>query len=382
MDFLGPILGAATSLFGGAMSAGAASDGAEAQIQAGRESRAFDTSRLNEGMVRQLAVIFGPEQAMKLLQGTIPKEQFEAMFGGGDPRKSLQDVDNQLAEVNAKLKTKGLSKTERDYLTSTRQQLTSKRTQTITDIRKGTNNAGQIDKEAFMNMGPGVMSEYNTLADKGEAEGRDLLAGFKGDTDTLMRGYNAMGGEISRYGKQQEARVNRDVDRSLAGANRSAQGILASRGFGNSTAVTDAMRGNMQAAEETRADALGRIGDTRIGMLNSLGSERLGALGSRMGGGTSLLAGFQDRNMGLRRGALDLKTNVLTNSTMQPWANRSGTAYNPGVSPSAAAGATWGNAAGAVGGTLLGGWMQGRASRGNPQPNNDAQFRGMQSPYE
>jgi hypothetical protein len=359
-------VGGAATLGGAYMSSQSAKKSSNAQVQAGREQREFETNRLNEGMVRQLAAILGPQKAMQFLKATLPKDQLETLFGrkGGDVKTQLAEMDNQLESINNMLRdNKGMSKAERDALMAERSKLTTERSKAIKNAKSGASD-GNIDENALNALGPGMLDKYSGLADTAEKQGNSLLSQYQAETGTLQRGYGALENQAMQFGKAQEARVNRDTDRALAGANRMAEGRMAARGFGASTALTDAVRGNTMAAEEQRANALGQIGDQRISMLNGLGQNRLGMLSGRLGAGTQLTAMNQDRVMGMRRGVLDTEANALTNQTMNPWANRSAAGYFPGVSGQAGAQGVYGNALGTLGGTAMGfGMLQ--AFRGN-----------------
>jgi hypothetical protein len=160
--------------------------------------------------------------------------------------------------------------------------------------------------------------------------------------------------ELAGFGQGERNRINRDYDRATTGTGRLIESRLLSRGLGTSSVLGNQLSGNTRRMEEGRQDELGRLGDRQIAMNMQMGGNALSLLGDRMGGRTQLAMGNQDRVAGYRQNALGLETQVLTGNAMSPGSQLARGNYVPGVSPSAAAGSTWGNALGAMGGMMLG----------------------------
>ena len=321
-----------------------------------------DQGYLNAGMARQLAAVLGPTEARRILQATMPREQFDRLFGraGGaaDVSAATRERDTLMAQL-APFRT-GSGNGFRDREAYAAGVDTAAATARLAELDRmiltgqDAGVVGELDGAAWDAQGPGVFGEYQSLATQAGQQGQQVLDAYGVDTNRLLgmaRGNEAIANE---YGRGEAERINRDYDRSLKGNNRSTQATLLGRGLGASTTLTNQMRANTMRNDEGRQDALGALSKSQVDRRMAARGDTIRLLGGRLAGGTQLQMGNQDRSLGMQQQALGLKTNLLTGGATNPWLGRSpGASYTPGIAP-APQRTDWGGAISGIGSTLLG----------------------------
>lgn len=372
---IGGALGAVGGLLGGGGDTGPSSQEREA---AARASQYTDEQYLYGGMARQLAAMLGPEEARRIIQGSLSQDAYGRLFGRASGPADMAKVDQELADLNAKLAP---YRAERGNKVDDRaaaaagidpkallSRIRELETMKLTGVDPGMK--GTIDSAAFDQMGPGMMQAYQQMIGDARTQGAATLGRFGAQTNELMRQGRGVEQGAMDFGKSEAARINRDADRALTGLNRQTQAQMMGRGFGASTALTQALAGNTRSIQESKNDALGQLGDAQIRLLTGIRGNNLSMLGNRMGVGTQLDLSNQDRVMGMQQNAAGLKTNLLTGGVTNPFLSRSTGAYVPGLSqgqPSQTA--QWGNLLSGMGGQMFGYGIRGLMSP-NQQGNN------------
>ncbi len=357
------LIGGGLSLAGGLLGGGGNQGPSQSQLDynAQRTERT-DQGYLNAGMARQLAAVLGPAEAKKYLQGTLPRDQFERLFGrsaGAIDRTAVQTERDRLTSQLAPYRTgTGNGFKDREaYAAGVDTAKASARLRELDAMLASGQDGGavgELDSAAWDAQGPGVFGEYQDLATQAGQQGQQVLDAYGGDTNRLLgmaRGNEAI---ASQYGRGEAERINRDYDRSLKGNNRSTEATLLGRGLGASTTLTNQKRANTMRNEEGRQGALGALSKSQVDRRMAARGDTIRLLGGRLAGGTQLQMGNQDRTLGMQQQALGLKTNLLTSGATNPWLGRSpGASYTPGIAP-AQQRTDWGNTIGGIGGTLLG----------------------------
>lgn len=361
------LLGGGLSLAGGLLG-GKDQGPSQSQLDytAQRQERT-DQGYLNAGMARQLAAVLGPAEARRILQGTMPREQFERLFGrsgGAIDRAAIQRERDTLAGQLAPYRTVGKDgkpvgngfKDREAYAAGVDTAKGAARLRELEAMLASGQDpgvVGEIDPAAWDAQGPGVYSDYQNLATQAGQQGQQVIDQYGRDTQRLLgmsRGVEAL---ANQYGRGEAERINRDFSRDLVGSNRLTQGTLLGRGLGSSTILTQQLGANTQRNAEGRERALSDLGNRQIGLKMGARGDTVRLLGGRLAGGTQLQMGNQDRTLGMQQQALGLKTNLLTGSTTNPWLGRATGAYTPGIAPSPQR-TDWGSTLGAIGGSLLG----------------------------
>lgn len=361
----GTLIGAGLGAVGGMVSGGG-NEGPSTQEReaAARANRYADEGDLYGGMARQLAVMFGPERARQVLQGTLSTDQFSRLFGRGPGAVDRTSVQAQMKAIEDRLApyraSRGNKVDDRAAaaagvnVQSELSRLRELQTMLTTGVDPG--QTGSVDAAAFDKMGPGVMGKYNDLATEAAAQGKGALKSFGRDTQALIGQSRNIESGAADYGRSERERIAREADRALTGANRMTEAKMIGRGFGASTALTQGLTGNARSIMESKNDALGMLGDKQMEMLNRLRGNTLSLAGQRLGQGTQLSLGNQDRTLGFKQQALGVETNALTNPTMNPFYSRSAASsgYSAGLAPAQPSqSAQWGNWLSGLGGQVF-----------------------------
>jgi hypothetical protein len=341
------ILGGVLGLGGTALGARAASDAAQAQIDAGRDNREFDQRNLNQGMARYYAQLYGPQEAESMLRGSLGSDQFGKLFRD-DAAKGRA---SRLSELDGIIKQYGTNSRAARAAGVDLAAARRERSQLQAAVKSDPTDA--LDQSDFRQMGPGILSQYSGLADQAEREGASNMQRYDRDSDLLTQQARGIEGMARNFGAGERSRINRDFNDTMASTNRLTESRMLARGLGASTLLSQQLGGNARQLERGRQDALGSLGDRQIGLQTQLAGNTMGVLGGRLGGRQALTMGNQDRVMGMRRGVIDTRAQAASGNIANPWLSRS-TNYNPGTSPSAASGATWGAALSGIGGNILG----------------------------
>ncbi len=343
-----------------------------------------DQGYLNAGMARQLAAVLGPTEARRFLQGTLPREQFDRLFGrsgGAIDRTAIQRERDTLAGQLAPYRT-GTGNGFKDREAYAAGVDTAKASARLRELESMLSTGqdpgavGEIDSAAWDAQGPGVYSEYQNLATQAGQQGQQVIDQYGRDTKQLLGMSRGVEGLANQYGRGEAERINRDYSRDLVGSNRLTQGTLLGRGLGSSTILTQQLGANAQRNQEGRERALSDLGNRQIDRKMSARGDTVRLLGGRLSGGTQLQMGNQDRTLGMQQQALGLKTNLLTGSTTNPWLGRSTGSYNPGIAPQSQ-GTDWGNAITGIGSSLLGYGLNNLANGSGSASNTN---RNLQTP--
>ena len=359
------VAGAGISVAGGLLSSSGGGSAGPSQSQldyTAQRTERTDQGYLNAGMARQLAAVLGPTEARRILQGTMPRQQYERLFGRAagpaDVASATRERDTLMGQLAPYRTGTGNGFRDREaYAAGVDTQGASARLAELERLIQTGQDAGvvgELDQTAWDAQGPGVFGEYQNLATQAGQQGQQVLDAYGGDTNRLLGMARGNEATASQYGRGEAERINRDYDRSLKGNNRSTQATLLGRGLGASTTLTNQMRANTMRNEEGRQGALGALSKSQIDRKMAARGDTIRLLGGRLAGGTQLQMGNQDRTLGMQQQALGLKTNLLTGGATNPWLGRSpGSSYTPGLAP-APQRTDWGNAITGVGSTLLG----------------------------
>lgn len=370
-------VGAAGSLLGGLFGASGASKQAKAELQAGREARAFAQGEYGKGKIGNLAAFYGnltPEMAKAYLS----KDEYEALFGvpskaanfSQAEQRRLEEIDAQLKLPNATTSknpiTRAVSASAGGKTLTAQQRaaLQAERDALMAKSGGSPGKAGSMDLEAIKGMGPGLIAQYEAMGKQQKGVNAQMLNQYDAGTNRLGSLARSIETAAAQYGKGREKTIRQDAQESLNNANGLATASLMSRGMGASTALTDAYRGNARTNQRELDSSLSDLGDRQIGLKTGLMGQRLGLLSSRQGGRESMQAGQNDQNLSLQQGAFNLRNQSLTGSVMNPWLGQNVTSYFPSASPSGAAQSTLGGVLGGMGSVGLGYGLMGMASGG------------------
>lgn len=370
-------IGAASSLLGGLFGSSGASKQAAAELQSGREARAFAQDQYGRGQLGQLAAYYG-SSAPDIAKAFLSREQYDQLVGV--PAKAANfspEEQRRVAEIQAKLKLPTATTSRNPF---TRAVAASRGGQTVTAQERAAlqaeldalmaksggspGKAGSMDTEAIKALGPGLIAQYSDLAKSQQGINARSLAEYDQGTSrlgSLARNIETM---AAKYGKGREQTIRQDSQESLDNSNRLATASLMSRGMGASTALTDAYRGNARTNQRETQSALADLGDRQIGLQTGLAGQRLGLISGRQSGREALQSGQQNQNLSMQQGVLNLKNQSLTGSVMNPWLGQNVTSYFPSASPSGAAQSTLGGALGGLGSVGLGYGLMGLLSGG------------------
>lgn len=370
---IGSVLG---SLFG---ASGAAKE-ARANAQAARENRQFTEGKFDLGQLQNLLAAFGPEEGMRIARAVLPKSQLDAIVGRparqasftDQQRARLADIDRQLAlptsdraqaaGVFGRVGGSGTSLT-----TETRRRLEQERKDLMAAAGGDAGVTGSVGMDAINALGPGYVSQYQTIADQAQRDNAGVLEGFDQQTNQLGALSRRIERQAANYGKQAEDRIRRDSADSLTNANRAAMAALNARGLGASTMLTDALGGNARDNQRAQADALGALGDSQIRLQTGLMGNTLGTLGQRFGGRTHLQSGNVASNANMQTGVVNARQQALTGAAMNPWLGRSNAEFFPGQSASGAALGSLGSSLAGASSPLLGFGLAGMFNQGGGQ---------------
>lgn len=373
-------IGGISSLFGADNAADGARDAANAQVQAGRDAMTAYDTRTAQGAARQMALLYGPAEAEKMIRGTFDTETANKIFGRAAKPGSMttqeQDRRAQLQADRDRLRTQKsrapqqwisgepnpaytdwLAKGGPDGLdfTNTRLQEVERELAQL-DAKAGGQDEikGSMDRDAWNAMGPGLSSEMEDYRKVAEGKGRDTLTSFDGDTSALLRDSMAIEKGAQDFGEIERQRINRDSGDALTGLNRMTESKLRGMGLGSSSVLGNQLAGNTREVFNSTQDQLGALGDRQIGLRTGLKKDTLGLKSGRMNQRTGLGLSLDERDLNLRAKPLDMKLQSFTGAAMNPWLGQNTTQYFPGVSGDGAASQTWGNMMSGMGGQFAG----------------------------
>ena len=245
----------------------------------------------------------------------------------------------------------------------------------------------RLIEEASVPTAGSLLGRMNTLADQVGTTQQADLARFDQDSDRLGRLYGSARDDLSREvgrinslaaGAEGIARstgigrdriIRRDASQQENAANSRSRAALAASGFGNSTAVGNAMRENAAAVGQQRDNALQANSDARLGAELAARSGRINTAqqgagqvyGADVTGANAATARATNRlgltqahlanNQGLRSNILNTELGVSQTGLMNP-SHPNPSAYYPGASGAGNALASFGNTATSAGGLL------------------------------
>lgn len=371
----GGIIGGVLGLGGAALGASGASSQAKAENAAReRELKLFADEAAIRDRYLQLAQAKGPAYAIAVAKA---RGDYDKAFGtAGTPAQTINPAgaNGDAKAINDQLKAltdkyggnlvisngkivgqSGVSREDYQRVQNLlgQQALIGQANGKPIDIPAVAGQPGLLNLADFQALGPGYVEKYNQLADSSDAMGKGTLGNYDQQTGLLDRQARQLTASTQSYGRQEEAKIRRDADRALTGANRATQRRLQSSGLFNSTIGTQAIGANARGINESTADALGQIGDRRLGLVTGLEGQRLNLANQRAGGRTTLDLGLQERGIGLRQGALGTEIAATTNASQNPWLGKDLSGFVPSQSPSGLAAQTFGNFAAGAGGSLL-----------------------------
>lgn len=357
--------GVASSLLGGIFGSNSASKAAAAEQAAAREARQLKVTKDAESQFFADVALYGKSAAMQRFRARYGPEAAKYLGEkAADPTFSDEDRARYDA-LGRVVDSRGFERTDRPLTQAERARGAlpgnSRNANTEAAARAAAVEAARTEREALFRKaggrigttglfnvdavqdGPGFIQRMQGFADQRAVDNQSLLADARGIENSL-----------DAYGANEEARINRDSDRALTGANRLARASLMGRGFGAGTAMTGAIERNARSINESRGDQLGRLADNKIRLKAAAKGDTL-----------NLRRGLLDNEYQFRMQPLNTELQYATGAIQNPWQGVNTTQYVSAASPSAAAGATWGNLLSASGGQMANLGMMGIAAQ-NP----------------
>lgn len=375
MGLLDGVLGLAGGLFGAATQSEGAREGAQAQIQAGRDAQKLYTNETDLGQARALLFAMG-DQALPYLQATLPRDRYQRLFGrpaatSEDRTRFTQELE-QAKQTLARYKTSGGN----GYLDNAARAagvdipaLTARvgELQQILDNPNDTGSPGVFDQNALsgMTQGGGYLGQLGTMAQGASARGKALMGDFNADTGRLEQMGNAMGLGLASYGEGEKARVKREAKDTNLAMDRAAIAKLNAGGFGKSSIAANAVAENARQVGNNLSDQLGAIKDRQFQTGLGIQQANLGLATDRATRRTGLQGQLNDQEYQYQLAPVAAKQALLTSNVFQPFLGQNTTQYFPGVSPSAASANAWGGFMSGTGGTLFGKYLAGDQDKGS-----------------
>lgn len=364
MGIFSGIAGGLLGLFGASQQAEGAREGAQAQIQAGRDAQKLYTNETDLGQARALLFAMG-DQALPYLQATLPRDRYQRLFGRpaatAEDRTRYQTELDQAKQTLARYKTSGGN----GYLDNAARAagvdipaLTARvgELQQIIDNPNDTGSPGVFDQNALsgMTQGGGYLGQLGTMASDAAKRGGQMMTDFNADTGRLTQQANAMGLGLASYGEGEKARVRREAKDTNKAMDRQAVARLSASGLGNSTLTSNALNENARLVNNTLSDQIGRINDQKFQTGLGIQQANLGLASDRASKRTGLQGTLNDQRYQYDLAPVAAKQALLTSNVFQPFLGQNTTQYFPGVSPSGASSNAWGGFMQSTGGTLFG----------------------------
>ena len=349
--------GVASTLLGGLFGSSSASKKAAAEQAAAREARQLKVDKDAESQFFADVAMYGKNAAI---------QRFQARYGpnavkyigerAADPtfndqqRARVAELDQIIANGGRIYAGGSVLPWSNNNRTRNSNQATAERLKSAKAERDALVKAagGRVGTTGSINVnavqdGPGFIQRMEQFATQRDADSAGLVADAKGIENSL-----------DAYGAHEEARIRRDSATALTGANRLARASLMGRGFGAGTAMTGAIERNARSINESMGDQLGTLADNKIRLKAAAQGDTL-----------NLRRGLLDQQYQFRMQPLNTELQYATGAIQNPWQGVNTTQYVSAASPSAAAGATWGNLLAGVGGQAANLGMLGLAAQ-NP----------------
>lgn len=336
----GALVGGALGIGGSLISAGGAKSAANASADAAREALDFQNNQFKIGQALQLAMAYGGEQALPMIQAMLGPEGARQLFGtpSSGPTPLTDAEQRRLAELQQQRSSMGqqsvvdrLRAQRGGVRTGTRAPDTSAIDAEIAALTAkaggSPGTAGYFNPEDFKKLGPNFFGQMNTLADNAKAQGQADLAGL----DTGLAGLRAddakLKADAEKNYQDMSGVLERDTGRALTGANRAAIASAQFGGMGGSSVVGNQTAANAMRLREILNDGKMNLAQQKNQFMTGLGERSLDrnqALTlSRYGLGQDVT----NRDIGMRSGALSSQMGLLTGSTFNPWLNRDSSQY-------------------------------------------------------
>ena len=349
--------GVASTLLGGLFGSSSASKAAASEQAAAREARQLKVDKDAESQFFADVAMYGKNAAI---------QRFQARYGpnavkyigerAADPtfndqqRARVAELDQIIANGGRIYAGGSVLPWSNNNRTRNSNQATAERLKSAKAERDALVKAagGRVGTTGSINVnavqdGPGFIQRMEQFATQRDADSAGLVADAKGIENSL-----------DAYGAHEEARIRRDSATALTGANRLARASLMGRGFGAGTAMTGAIERNARSINESMGDQLGTLADNKIRLKAAAQGDTL-----------NLRRGLLDQQYQFRMQPLNTELQYATGAIQNPWQGVNTTQYVSAASPSAAAGATWGNLLAGVGGQAANLGMLGLAAQ-NP----------------
>ena len=336
----GTLIAGALGIGGSLISANGAKSAANASADAAREGLAFQKNQFDIGKALQLAMAYGGEQALPMIQAMLGPEAASQLFGTpGTGATPLTDAEQRrLAELKQQRGTMG-NQSVVDRLRAqrggNRGQASAPNTSAIDaeiaalESKAGGSpgTAGRFNVEDFKKLGPNFFGQMNTLADQAKQQGEAGLAGL----DTGLAGLRADDAKLKADAEKNyqdiSGTLERDAGRALTGTNRASIAAANASGMGGSSVVGNQIGANAMRLREVLNDGKMNLAQQKNQFMTGLGERSLDrnqALTlSRYGLGQDVA----NRDIGMRSGALSSQMGLLTGAAFNPWLNRDSSQY-------------------------------------------------------
>jgi len=354
------LVGGASTLLGGIFGSSAASKSAAAEQAAAREARQLKVDKDAESQFFADVAMYGKDSAIQRFQARYGPDASKYLGEkAADPnfndqqRARVAELDQLIAnggrvtadsQGRSYLPWSNANKTQ-NSAASVAERLKSAQAERDALVKAAggrTGKTGTLNVDAVKS-GPGFIQRMEQFSTQRDADSASLMADAKGIESSL-----------DAYGANEEARIRRDSATALTGANRLARASLMGRGFGAGTAMTGAIERNTRSVNESMGDQLGTLADNKIRLKAAAQGDTL-----------NLRRGLLDQQYQFKMQPLNTELQYATGAIQNPWQGVNTTQYVSAASPSAAAGATWGNLLAGVGGQAANLGMLGLAAQ-NP----------------
>lgn len=237
----------------------------------------------------------------------------------------------------------------------------------------------------------GIYGQMTELANTSAARDQARLGAFDRTSQSLGAGasardatvkamYGNLGSLAGTWGTDAERTIREDAKAQEKALNSRAIAALTSRGFGNSTAVANAMTGNSATLGRETNRALGEVRQQRVdrqlaagrGAADFAASAAAGQTGREYGRATTregLESDFNARDTAMRSKPWETALALLQGGTLNPYLGQNTIGFYPGANGAAGAAGELGSGLAAIGGQMT--------SAANQQAQIQALIRAM-----
>ena len=385
-------IGAVGSLFGGILGGNAQKKAA--QQQAAQLERAAQLEQLGilENRGNLASLLYGEtDEGRRFLSVSLSREDYEKAFGRAprgagftaEQAQELREIEAEIAAARksprSRLMGGGTTGVSRPLSANNRLKALEERRKQLMDYAEGDpGTQGVFGKDRFTSGREGLLAGYRRLGEGTRARGESILAGFD---DATRRGEREMGelvASVDDYGRNEDARIDRDSNEALTQLNRRTSAALGRQGMLRSSKLGRQMATNTRFVTRDAQDRKDANADRRFGVRTSLEQGRVNANMTRANQRASMASGLNDQLYNLEREPLLLRERLETSPINTAKGNVNYAMYVPPTPSAGAMTGALGNVLSAQSGIVQGAFMDKalerlydtssrRVTTGNPQ---------------